>query len=249
MDDSQLLRYSRQILLPQIDVEGQERLLGSTALIVGLGGLGSPASMYLASAGVGTLILNDDDVVDLTNLQRQILHGTASLGLHKTESALNSLRDLNPDLHYETLPHRLDEKELLEVLERVDVVLDCSDNLGTRFLVNKACVARKTALVSGAVIRFEGHIAVFDPARLDSPCYNCLYGDMEELSDTCSRNGVIAPLPGVIGSMQALEAIKYLVNPQSVMTGTLLIFDAWSTEWQRLRLKRNPSCPTCNAAR
>ena len=248
MDDNQLLRYSRQILLPEVDISGQHRLLESTVLIVGMGGLGSPACMYLASAGVGTLILNDDDVVDLSNLQRQILHGTADIGMPKTESAARALRALNPDLTYETIQHRLDAGALQQVVARVDVVLDCSDNLATRFLVNRACVLEKKPLVSGAVIRLEGQIAVFDPASPDSPCYNCLYGDMGEMADTCSRNGVLSPLPGVIGSMQAIEAIKLLIHSTASQTGYLQIYDAWVSEWQRFRLKRNPRCATCGTA-
>ncbi len=245
MDDHQLLRYSRHVLLPEIDIEGQEKLLSSRILVIGLGGLGSPAAMYLASAGIGHLIFSDDDCVDLSNLQRQILHGTPDIGRSKTESAASRLNAMNPDLHYEWIDRRLDEAELTEWVTRVDLVLDCTDNLATRFMINRVCVKTQTALVSGAVIRFEGQIAVFDPARPDSPCYNCLYQDVGESMDTCSRNGVVAALPGVIGSMQALEAIKYLVQPESVLTGHLMIFDAWRLEWNRLRLRRNPDCPTC----
>lgn len=245
MDDDQLLRYSRHLLLPQIDIEGQEKLLSSRILVVGLGGLGSPVAMYLASAGIGHLTLCDDDVVDLTNLQRQILHGTLDIGRKKTESAATVLNAMNPDLTYEWVDRRLNESELESLIQDVDLVLDCTDNLPTRFMINRVCVRTQTALVSGAVIRFEGQIAVFDPAMPDSPCYNCLYQDSGESIDSCSRNGVVAPLPGVIGSMQALEAIKYLVDPESVMIGHLLIFDAWRLEWNRLRLRRNPDCPTC----
>jgi adenylyltransferase/sulfurtransferase len=201
--------------------------------------------MYLASAGIGQLILCDDDIVDLTNLQRQILHSTKDIGRKKTESAQSVLQAMNPDLTYEWIDRRLGEPELESVVHGVDLVLDCSDNLATRFMINRVCVRTGTALVSGAVIRFEGQIAVFDPASQDSPCYNCLYQDLGESTDSCSRNGVVAPLPGVIGSMQALEAIKYLVNPAAAQTGQLLIFDAWRLEWNRLRLRRNPDCPTC----
>ena len=245
MDDHQLLRYSRHVLLPEIDIEGQEKLLSSRILMIGLGGLGSPAAMYLASAGIGHLIFSDDDRVDLSNLQRQILHGTPDIGRGKTESAASRLEAMNPDLHYEWVDRRMDEAELTDRVRGVDLVLDCTDNLATRFMINRVCVKTQTALVSGAVIRFEGQIAVFDPARPDSPCYNCLYQDVGESMDSCSRNGVVAALPGVIGSMQALEAIKYLVKPESVLTGHLLLFDAWRLEWNRLRLRRNPDCPTC----
>lgn len=245
MDDDQLLRYSRHVLLPEIDIEGQQKLLASQILVVGLGGLGSPAAMYLASAGIGRLILTDDDTVDLSNLQRQILHGTPDIGRKKTDSAKSVLTALNPDLSYEWLDRRLQEDELEDLVEQVDLVLDCSDNLRTRFMINRVCVRTGTALVSGAVIRFEGQIAIYDSARADSPCYNCLYQDLGEANDSCSRNGVVAPLPGVIGSMQALEAIKYLVKPEAAMIGHLLIFDAWRLEWNRLRLRKNPDCPTC----
>lgn len=250
MQDQQLLRYSRQILLPQIDIEGQTRLLASRVLILGLGGLGSPAAMYLAASGVGELVLNDYDRVDLSNLQRQIVHGTENLGEPKTESARKTLARLNPEIRLSTLDRRLEGPELDEAVAGVDLVLDCSDNFATRFAVNTACVKAVKPLVSGAVIRFEGQLAVFDPRNPDSPCYNCLYPSQGELAESCARTGVIAPLPGVIGSMQALEAVKLLSGLRSTESGWLLLFDGLNLEWQRLVLPRNPRCPTCgNPAR
>jgi adenylyltransferase/sulfurtransferase len=245
MNDEQLLRYSRQIMLPQIDIEGQQKLLSARVLIIGLGGLGSPAAMYLAAAGVGCLALNDFDKVDLTNLQRQIAHDTDSLGISKVESAKQTLLRLNPDIHVDTLAGTLDGEDLEEQIAASDVILDCTDNFSTRFAVNQACVLTHTPLVSGAVIRFEGQISVFTPGFDDSPCYNCLYPNQGELEESCVRNGVIAPLPGIIGSMQALEAIKLIAGIGQSLRGRLLLFDALTMEWQRMNLKKNPVCPTC----
>jgi adenylyltransferase/sulfurtransferase len=245
MNDQQLLRYSRQILLPQIDVAGQEKLLDSQALIIGAGGLGSPAAMYLAAAGIGRLVISDHDAVDLSNLQRQILHGTPDIGRPKAESAQDALQRLNPDVAVLPIPHKLQGEALLAQAGQADVVLDCSDNFATRFAVNRACVQTATPLVSGAVIRFEGQVAVFTPGREDSPCYNCLYPDLGEEDASCVRNGVIAPLPGIVGAMQALEAIKLLLGLGRSLAGRLLLLDALAMEWQTLRLSRNPACPTC----
>ncbi|HUL13941.1 MAG TPA: molybdopterin-synthase adenylyltransferase MoeB [Methylococcaceae bacterium] len=247
MDDNQLLRYSRQILLPQVDVTGQQKLLQSRVLIIGLGGLGSPAAMYLAAAGVGDLVLNDFDTVDLSNLQRQIAHCTDSIGLDKAESARDTLRRLNPEIHLATISHRLQDEELTREVSAADVVLDCSDNFATRFAVNGACVRTLTPLVSGAVIRFEGQIATFTPGLADSPCYNCLYADQGELAESCVRSGVIAPLPGIVGSMQALEAVKLIVGIGEPLRGRLLLLDALSMEWRCMKLLRNPKCPTCGS--
>lgn len=245
MDDPQLLRYSRQILLPQVDLEGQQRLLDSRVLIIGLGGLGSPAAMYLAAAGIGELVLNDFDRVDLSNLQRQIMHGTGDIGMAKTVSAQQALARLNPDIRLVPLDERLEGETLAREVGRADVVLDCSDNFATRFAVNAACVRAGKSLVSGAVIRFEGQLAVFTPQDGSSPCYNCLYPNRGELDETCTRNGVVAPLPGIIGSMQALEAIKLLLGIGEPSPGKLWLFDALGLEWQRMVLRKNPACPTC----
>jgi molybdopterin/thiamine biosynthesis adenylyltransferase len=245
MNDNQLLRYSRQILLPQIDVEGQEKLLDSRALIIGLGGLGSPAAMYLAAAGVGSLALNDYDVVEISNLQRQIAHGTENIGEPKAVSARKALERLNPDVRVTELTSRLEGTQLEQEIARADVVLDCSDNFTTRFAVNAACVRTRTPLVSGAVIRFEGQLAVFTPGVGNNPCYNCLYADHGELAESCVQTGVLAPLPGIIGSLQALEAIKLLTGVGEPLVGRLLLLDALSMEWNQMILKRNPRCPTC----
>lgn len=245
MDDQQLLRYSRQILLPELDVAGQERLLAASMLIIGLGGLGSPAAMYLAAAGVGRLLLNDHDAVDLSNLQRQVLHDTAAVGAPKTTSAAARLAALNPHIRLDLIDRALEGEALRQTVSEVDVVLDCSDNFATRFAVNAACVAAGTPLVSGAVIRFEGQLAAFTPGMHDSPCYRCLYAEEGELDASCARNGVLAPVPGIIGSMQALEAIKLLTGIGRPLIGRLLLFDALTAQWQTLRLRRDPNCPVC----
>lgn len=246
MDDSQLLRYSRQIMLPQVDVSGQQQLRDARVLIIGVGGLGSPAAMYLAAAGVGTLLINDFDRVDLTNLQRQIIHSTDDLETPKAESAFRTLSKLNPNISIELLAHKLDSYELKLAIEGSDAVLDCSDNFATRFLVNKTAVNSRKPLISGAVIRFEGQITTFDFRRDESPCYHCLYADVGEIEENCVRNGVIAPLPGIVGSMQALEAIKVILNIGKPLTGRLLLLDALSMEWTQMRFKKNPNCITCN---
>jgi len=245
MNDQQLLRYSRQIMLPQIDIFGQQKLLDARVLIVGAGGLGSPAAMYLAAAGVGHITVYDNDEVDLTNLQRQIAHHTADIGLDKVISTLNTLKKINPEVKVLAHKSRL-HGELLETeVNDADVVLDCSDNFATRFAVNRACVATKTPLVSGAAIRFEGQISVFTPGLNNSPCYNCLYqSDGEELQN-CARNGVIAPITGIVGSIQALEAMKLIIQIGETLIGRLLLLDALTMEWQTMRLKKNPDCPTC----
>jgi adenylyltransferase/sulfurtransferase len=245
MDDPLLLRYSRQIMLPQVDIEGQQKLSKARVLIIGLGGLGSPAAMYLAAAGLGHLVLNDFDAVDLTNLQRQIAHDTASLGAGKAESARQTLLRLNPGVQIDVIADKLETHDLHREIAASDVVLDCTDNFATRFAVNAACVHTRTSLVSGAVIRFEGQITAFTPGLDDSPCYNCLYPDQGELEESCARNGVIAPLPGIIGSMQALEAIKLILGIGQSLRGRLLLLDALNMEWNRLSFKKNPACPTC----
>jgi molybdopterin-synthase adenylyltransferase len=245
LNDQQLLRYSRQIMLPEIDVAGQERLLNARVLVVGLGGLGSPAALYLAAAGVGSLVLADDDDVELSNLQRQIVHRHDAIGEPKVASAARSLRALNPDLEVVTIGQRMDPAELERQAADCAVVLDATDNFATRFIVNDACLAAKTPLVSGAAIRWEGQVAVFDPRDPASPCYRCLYrgGDDEALN--CAENGVIAPLVGIIGTCQALEAIKLIASVGETLTGYVLYFDALVMEWRRLRLSRDPACPSC----
>lgn len=249
MNDEQLLRYSRQIMLPMIDIEGQQRLLESKALIVGLGGLGSPAAMYLAAAGVGELILADFDVVELSNLQRQIVHDTPSIGRPKVESAAARLRAINPDVIVRPLNIQLNEHNLPELTAAVDVVLDGCDNFATRLDVNAACVKTRTTLVSGAAIRMEGQLAVYRLDQPEGPCYRCLfpYTPEQDEAETCSETGVIAPLTGVIGSLQALEAIKLLASGKTGLDDQLLLFDAMSTDWRRLRIPADPECPCCGA--
>jgi len=244
MDDAQLLRYSRQIMLPQIDAAGQQRLGDARALIIGIGGLGSPASMYLAAAGFGELVLVDHDQVDLSNLQRQIVHTTDRIGTPKTESAAQALEALNPHCRTIAINHQLDEDALLKEARLADVVLDCSDNFATRFAVNAACVATDTPLVSGAAIRWEGHLSVFT-GRPGEPCYRCLYGSGEGPEDTCTANGVVAPLVGIIGSAQALEAIKLVTGAGTPVIGRLLILDALDMSWRSIRLPKDPACPVC----
>lgn len=242
MNDEQLLRYSRQILLPQIDVEGQERLLAARVLVVGLGGLGSPVAMYLAAAGVGHLVLADHDRVDISNLQRQIAHTQTSVGRTKVESAAATIAALNSDTHVQQIEERLDSGRLLSLLEGVDVVIDGTDNFSARYAINDACFATGTPLVSGAAIRMEGQVAVFDPRREDSPCYRCLYPEADETALNCSENGVAAPLVGIIGSVQAMEALKLITGAGESLTGVVLYLDALAMDWQRLRLKRRPGC-------
>jgi adenylyltransferase/sulfurtransferase len=249
MEDEQLLRYSRQIMLPQVDAAGQMRLLEATVLIVGLGGLGAPVAMYLAAAGVGHLVLVDDDTVDLSNLQRQIIHTTADVGRPKVDSARDALLALNPDLTITTVAARLEGALLREWVDQADVVVDACDNFATRFAVNEACFASATPLVSGAAIRFEGQVAVFDPRDDASPCYRCLYRDQGELAETCTQSGVFTPVVGIIGSLQATEALKLLLGVGETLTGRLLLLDAETMQTRTIRLPRDPKCPVCNRHR
>jgi len=247
MNDDQLLRYSRQIMLPQIDVAGQEKLLASRILIVGAGGLGSPAAMYLAAAGVGRLVIADHDVVELSNLQRQLLHRDSDIGRPKAVSARDTLHAINPDVAITPLATRLQGPQLAEEVSAADLVLDCSDNFDTRYAVNAACVRHRTPLVSGAAIRLEGQVAVFDARNPDSPCYQCLYRDGDDAGQTCAENGVVAPLVGIIGSLQALEALKILLAMGESLAGRLVVFDGLAHEWRTLKLQRDPGCPTCSS--
>lgn len=246
MNDEQLLRYSRQIMLPQWDIGGQEKILNSRVLIVGLGGLGCPVAMYLAAAGVGQLVLADFDEVDLSNLQRQIAHGSADIGTLKAVSAQQSLQKLNETVETFVITERLDEMRLHEEAISADVVVDCSDNFSTRHAINRACVRSGTPLVSGAAIRFEGQVAVFDPRVEEAPCYRCLYAEESDENLSCSESGVISPLVGVIGSMQALETLKVLAQVGQTLTGKLLMFDGLSADWRTLKLPRDPACPVCH---
>lgn len=247
MNDQQLLRYSRQILLPQFDITGQQALLDAHALIIGLGGLGSPVAMYLAAAGVGELTLVDHDQVELSNLQRQIIHRTDNIGQDKVESAKQNLLNLNPDIKINCINHKLDDIQLNELVSRVSVVVDATDNFDIRFAINKACVTNKKPLVSGAAIRMEGQVSVFDMRKDDSPCYHCLYQEDGSVAETCSENGVMAPMVGIIGSIQAMEAIKIISNTGDALTGKLLITDSMYQEWRVMKLKKDPDCPVCSS--
>ena len=245
MDDDQLLRYSRQIMLAGLDIEGQERLLGSRVLVVGLGGLGSPLALYLAAAGVGSLVVADGDRVELSNLQRQILFRTDDVGRMKTDVALERVGQVNPEVRVSALAQRLDASNLPAALAGVDLVVDGSDNFATRFAVNAACVAAGVPLVSGAVIRMEGQVAVFPNGGRDAACYRCIFPETGELEETCSDTGVLAPLPGVVGSLQAVEAIKLLTGLGEPLVDRLLVLDALAMEWRSFRLRRDPACPVC----
>lgn len=246
MNDDQLLRYSRHILLPEIGVEGQEALLASRVLIVGAGGLGSPASMYLAAAGVGTIVLCDDDEVDLTNLQRQILHSEASVGMAKVESGRESLKRLNPLVNVETVHARLEGDALDARVGAADVVLDCSDNFATRHAINRACARHRKPLVSGAAIRFDGQVSVFDLRQPDSACYHCLFPEGQDVEEVrCAVMGVFAPLTGIIGTTQAAEALKLIVGCGQSLDGRLLLLDGLAMEWRGISLGRDPECAVC----
>lgn len=245
-DDAHLLRYSRHILLDELGVEGQEKLLASHVLIVGAGGLGSPAAIYLAAAGIGHITLIDDDTVDLTNLQRQIAHTSARIGESKAQSAAVTLRALNPEISVTAIDQRAGGQALLELVGSHDLVLDCSDNFATRHAVNRACVAGRKPLVSGAAVRFTGQITVFDPRRDDAPCYHCLFGEEGEASDSpCATFGVFAPLTGIIGSQQAAEAIKVLADIGEPLLGRLQMLDALTMRWREVRYRKDPACPVC----
>jgi len=248
MNDDQLLRYSRHILLPEIGVEGQEALLGARVLVLGAGGLGSPASMYLAAAGVGTLVLADHDTVDLTNLQRQILHTAESVGDLKVASGARTLHRLNPGARGETLAMRLEGDALDAQVALADVVLDCSDNFATRHAVNRACVRHRVPLVSGAAIRFDGQVSVFD-LRGDGPCYHCLFPEGEDVEEVrCAVMGVFAPVTGLVGATQAAEAMKLLIGCGRSLAGRLLLLDALRMEWRSIGVVRDPSCAVCGEA-
>ena len=246
MNDDQLLRYSRHILLPQIGVEGQEAIVHSRALVIGAGGLGSPAACYLASAGVGTLALADGDSVDLTNLQRQILHRTDSIGMAKVDSGRRSLNELNPECRVVAIGERLAGARLEEEVALADVVLDCCDNFATRHAVNRACVKLRKPLVSGAAIRFDGQVAVFDPRQAGAPCYHCLFPEGEDVEEVrCAVMGVFAPLTGIIGAVQAAEALKLLIGCGTSLAGRLLLLDGLGMEWREIRIPRDPACRVC----
>jgi len=248
MNDNQLLRYSRHIFLPQIGYEGQDELVNSHALIVGAGGLGSPVVMYLAAGGVGTLTICDYDVVDLTNLQRQIVHTTAAVGLNKAVSAQQTLAMINPDIDVKLVTKKSTVDEFSSLISEADVVIDCSDNFATRYLLNRLCVQHKKPLVSGAAIGFEGQVTVFDMRNAHSPCYHCLFpDDGEDTEMRCADNGVFAPLVGIIGTTQAAEAMKLLMGVGESLQGRLLLLDALNMQWRTIKLSQDHSCKVCSA--
>jgi len=245
VNDEQLLRYSRHLLLNEIGIEGQERLRAAHMLVVGAGGLGSPAAFYVASAGVGTLTLVDGDTVDLTNLQRQILHTTQRIGMPKAESGRIALAAINPEVHVVTVAERVDDGALDQLVANASVVLDCSDNFATRHAVNRACVKHCRPLVSGAAIRFDGQVASFDLRSAESPCYACLFPPGDGEDELCSTMGVFAPVTGIIGTVQAAEALKLAAGAGTPLVGRLLMLDALAMQWHSVRVPRDPSCPVC----
>ena len=247
MNDSQLLRYSRHILLSQINYEGQEKLTESHVLIVGAGGLGSPVALYLAASGVGTLTICDFDVVDLTNLQRQIIHTTQSVGINKATSAQQAIYEINPEVTVNTIQQKSTEADFAALVAQADVVIDCSDNFATRYTLNRLCVKLKKPLVSGAALGFEGQITVYDMRSDTSPCYHCLFPDNGEDTDLrCATNGVFAPLVGMIGTTQAAEALKLLMGIGESLQGRLLLLDALAMEWRAIKLSKDPACIVCS---
>ena len=248
MKDEQLLRFSRQIMLPTMDVAGQQELVDATVLIVGMGGLGCPAAMYLSAAGVGHLVIADDDTVEITNLQRQIAHEQSNLGESKVSSAETTLKGLNPDVRITQIKNRLEGDLLEQAIVSADVVVDASDNFNTRFAVNQSCLKNKKPLVSGAAIRMEGQVAVFDSENPESPCYQCLYSECDDDDASCSQNGVMAPLVGIIGSVQAMETIKLITGIGNSLVGRLLLLDAATMQWREMKLPRDPSCPACGGS-
>ena len=249
MNDDQLLRYSRHILLDEVGIEGQQRLVDAHVLVVGAGGLGSPVALYLAASGVGHISIADHDVVDITNLQRQIAHTTARVGQTKVDSASQAMFALNPEVRVTALPHKLDAAQLDALVPTVQVVVDCCDNFETRQAVNAACVKHQVPLVSGAALRMDGQLAVYDARDDKSPCYACIFPpDHAPEEVRCATMGVLAPLVGVIGTMQAMETVKLITGIGSRLTGRLLMLEGRGMEWNDVRLQRNMACPVCGAS-
>ena len=245
MDNQNLLRYSRQILLPEVGEEGQQKLLNATVLLIGIGGLGSPSAMYLAAAGIGHLIIADFDQVELSNLQRQVIHHTEDIGRDKVESAKAKMFAINPNIKITTLTN-LNEDNINEWVKRCDVVLDGTDNFDTRFKINQTCVAQHIPLVSAAVIRFEGQLSVFKGYEKDQPCYQCLYPSTGNSDENCVDNGILAPVAGMLGTMQALQGIKVILNLGEQLIGKLMIVDALDLNFKTIQLNKDESCPICN---
>jgi len=245
-NDEQLLHYSRQIMLPHFGLEGQQQLQNAHVVIMGIGGLGSPAALYLAAAGVGTLTLVDFDTVDNSNLQRQIIHNTGSIGESKVSSAKKTLNAINPETTLHCINQQLTLDELKQLIRNVSCVIDATDNFATRFVINRACVTQQVALVSAAAIQYEGQISVFDLKQKNSACYACLYAENGEENTNCSDNGILAPVVGILGSMQALEAIKLICNIGETLQNRLLLFDALALQWRTMKFKKDPNCPVCS---
>jgi len=245
MNDEQLLRYSRYILLPQVDIQGQEKLQASKVMIIGLGGLGSPVALYLAAAGVGELILCDFDKVDVSNLQRQIIHDTNGIGQSKVDSAIDTLSGLNPEIKIKGINQAIDEEILEQEVPVVDLVVDCTDNLAIRLLINQYCVKHKTTLVSGAAIRMEGQVSLFLNDG-NGPCYQCLFPDTEATELSCSEAGVLSSTVGIIGSLQAQETLKLLMGIGTCLDGSLLLMDGMSGDWQKMTVSKRADCPVCS---
>ena len=245
LDDNNLLRYSRHILLPDIDIQGQQKLLSAKVLIIGVGGLGSPVALYLTASGVGEITIADHDKVELNNLQRQIAHDEQGIGQSKVSSCAGRMNKINSGIKIHQIDAELCGEQLLSQVAAADIVVDCTDNLTTRFAINQACVSNKKWLVSAAAIRWEGQISVYHCGYDDSPCYHCFYGGRKEMNQNCSNNGVLSPVVGVLGSMQAIEVIKLIINKGDSLMGRVLLFDAFSMQWETMQLPKNPDCPVC----
>ena len=248
LDDEQLLRYSRQIMLPEIDLNGQQALLSAHVLIIGVGGLGSPVALYLSACGVGHISIADPDKVELSNLQRQIAHSEKDIELDKVNSCKNSMHALNHEIIIRTLPTALEGEVLSQEVAQADIVVDCTDNLATRFAINKACVENITPLVSAAAIRWEGQISVFHPGLKQSPCYHCFHDEAKELDQSCASNGVLGPVVGVMGSLQAIEVVKLITKAGETLIGRVLLFDALTMQLETMILPPNPNCKICGSS-
>ena len=246
MNDQELIRYSKQVMLPQVEIEGQQKIIDSTMLIIGMGGLGSPAALYLAAAGVGHIIIADFDQVELSNLQRQIIHRTADIGADKVDSAKDKLLELNPHIKVTIANELVHTGNLSSLVKDVDIVLDGTDNFESRFEINKACVEFKKPLVSAAVIRLEGQVSVFKGYKKDQPCYQCLYSVDGDENESCIDNGVLAPVAGLIGTIQALQAIKVILNLGDQLSGSLLLVDALDLSFRKVKIRKDAQCPICN---
>ena len=249
MDDTTLLRYSRQIMLPELDIAGQKKLLNAKVLVLGMGGLGCPVALYLSATGIGELILADNDEVEISNLQRQIAHFQNSVGINKAKSVDATLTKLNPNQRTTLIEYRMNSSDLEQRLPSIDLVIDCTDNLESRYLVNEICWMHEKPLISGAAIRWEGHVSMFDGSVRDSPCYQCLYPEDDNFNETnlnCSENGVVSPLVGIIGTTQAMEAIKVITGIGETLLGKVAYYDAKQTEWKKFSLPKSTNCPICS---